>query len=462
MLCCIVFAAMLGGTGCANIIPPTGGPKDTLPPVLMSALPKDSAVNIKNSKITLTFDEYVQLDNDVNSMLTVSPNPDQMPLIEARLRTVTIKLRDSLKPNTTYAINFGKALKDVNEGNPYKNFTYVFSTGSTIDDGSITGNVKIAETGQADSTLIVVLHRNLNDTAVRTVKPDYFTRLDSAGNFKFSFLPHEKFNVFVLPDDYSKKYDDSTKTFAFYNETVEASTNPQPIKMYAYQEVKSKEKPSSAAATQPGKGKSKKEDNYIRMSTNLDNNQQDILGQFVVTLNKPATKFDSSLILLTDTSFHTLKGFSVKQTDTSGLQFTLSYKWVENHPYKLLIKKDAFTDSAGNTTAKTDTFSFKTKREIDYGSIRIHFNNLDLSKNPVLQLMDGDVLVQSVVLTSNEWYQQFFNPGEYEMRILNDDNKNGVWDPGNYNKKIQPEIVRRISRKLTIKANQDSEADVNL
>src|SRR5215831_2470481 len=154
-------------TGCANIIPPTGGPRDSLPPVLVGASPKDSTTNFHSKTVALTFDEYVQLDDNINEEFIMSPTPDNAPFPEGKLRTVTVKLRDSLKPNTTYLLDFGNAIKDVNEGNRLKNFVYVFSTGDAIDNGTISGNVSVAETGEADSTLIVLLHENLNDTAVK-------------------------------------------------------------------------------------------------------------------------------------------------------------------------------------------------------------------------------------------------------------------------------------------------------
>ncbi len=94
-------------------------------------------------KIVLVFNEYVQLDN-IQQNLIVSPNPKNVPFIDSKLKTVTIRLKDSLEPNTTYSINFGNALKDVNEGNASKRFTYIFSTGSHIDGNIISGKVLLA------------------------------------------------------------------------------------------------------------------------------------------------------------------------------------------------------------------------------------------------------------------------------------------------------------------------------
>jgi hypothetical protein len=453
------ISAISVAPGCANIIPPTGGPKDTLPPVLMTATPRDSTLNFKSNKITLEFDEYVQLDNNLNEQLIVSPNPDNIPIIEAKLRTVTIKLKDSLKPNTTYSIDFGRALKDINENNVLKNFTYIFSTGDNLSDGMITGNVKLAETGEVDSQLLVVLHANLNDSAIKKLKADYYTRLDSSGNFHFNYLPNEKFRVFVLPNDYSKKYDDSTKMFAFYNDTVEASTTPSKIQLYAYQERIPQEKP----VTSSGSGNKKSnEPRNLKLTTNLESNEQDLLDSFQLVLSKRVAKFDSSKIVLTDTNYHPISSYRVVQSDTTGKNFALIYQWKENEHYKIIIDTSAFADSLGFKLSKNDTIIFKTKRESQYGSIRLHFNNLDFSRNPVLQLVQKKMIAQSVSLTGKDWYQKLFTPGEYEMRILYDTNKNGVWDPGNFETKRQPEIVEKIKRPLITKANWDNEIDINM
>ena len=118
-----------------------------MPPVLIKAEPKDSALHFNANRITLTFNEYVQIDPQALQSIITSPNPVQQPFAQSHLQTVTVRLKDSLEPNTTYSINFGNAIKDVNENNPYKNFTYVFSTGNSIANGELSGKVQLAETG---------------------------------------------------------------------------------------------------------------------------------------------------------------------------------------------------------------------------------------------------------------------------------------------------------------------------
>jgi len=248
--------------------------------------------------------------------------------------------------------------------------------------------------------------------------------------------------------------------FAFYNTTVDPDSNNQSIKLYAYQEYKTKEK-TSTAPSEPTTKKGQTENKNLRLTTNIEGGEQGLLNDLVLTVNRKAINFDSSKIALTDSNFHRVRNYTITP-DTSFINFSVHYNWAEDENFKLIIQKDAFADSAGNTLAKNDTLSLKTKKESDYGSIRLHFSNLDLSKNPVLQFVQEDKIVKSVPLTSIEWTRKLFEPGEYNLRILYDDNKNGVWDPGNFSEKRQPEIVQPVSRKLNIKGNWDNEVDIIL
>ncbi len=452
-------------SSCANIIPPGGGPRDSLPPVLVKSFPSDSSLHFNAKKITLTFNEYVLLDNNLSDNLIVSPAPALLPIIQSNLKVVTIVLKDSLKPNTTYSFNFGKAIKDVNEGNVAKNFTYLFSTGDKLDVGKLAGKVVLAETGAVDSTLLVMLHSNLNDTSIKKNAPDYFTRLDGKGNFVFRNIAPAQYNVFVLPNEYSKKYDDSTKMFAFLNNSVliaDSGSTP-PAMLYAYQQFKptDKKKVGNTPSTTKKKPKKETENQKLRYATTAKAGPQDLLTPFSFSFPGRVDSFDTAKIVLLDTNFHQIKGYSF-ETDTALTKFDLQYKWPENTFFKIIVQKDAFKDSAGNTLAATDTITFKTKRESEYGSIRLHFNNVKLAKNPVILLLQDNKIIKAVALTGNEWFQQLFSPGEFELRVLYDNNKNGVWNPGDYSKKLQPEVVDLIPRKLTIKANVDNEVDITL
>src|SRR5690606_24091384 len=154
LLCYLLPAALIlfiagTGTGCASIVPPTGGPKDTLPPILVNASPADSTLSFTGNRIVLTFDEFVQVDNPQQNML-ISPVPKTNPVVQVKLRTITSQIKDTLDENTTYSLDFGKTIKDINEGNILRNYRYMFSTGTWFDSLSLGGKVTVAETGKAD------------------------------------------------------------------------------------------------------------------------------------------------------------------------------------------------------------------------------------------------------------------------------------------------------------------------
>jgi len=449
------------GSSCANIIPPGGGPKDSIPPHLVSALPKDSSINVKTKQIVLTFDEYVEM-KDAQTNLIISPVPKNFPIVDYKLKNVTLKLRDSLESNTTYSFDFGNSIKDVNEGNIAKNFMYVFSTGKIVDYNKFSGSVILAETGKFDSTLIVVLHKNLNDTAIKKIRPRYYTRVDGKGNFAFSNLPEGKFAVYVLPNDYSKKYDDSTKLFGFSDTVITISKSTPPVVIYAYEEMKPKPKsaPANVNANKVNSGKNaSKEDKRLRITTNLENGLKDVL---IPTLQLIFTRklklVDSSKIVLTDTNYHPLKDYPIS-LDSTKTKLSIQYNWPTETNFRLLLAKDAVTDTTGTMLTKGDTLKFATKKGTDYGSIRLRFAHPDFSKNLVLQLMQNDKIVESIPITEKEVNRKLYQPGEYDLRVLYDRNKNGIWDTGNFKEKIQPEVVHFINRKLLVKANWDNEMD---
>lgn len=444
-------------TSCANIIPPSGGDRDSLPPILVSAIPKDSAVNVSPKLITLTFDEFVSLQ-DVNSNLIVSPTLKDNPIVDNKLKNVTIKFKDSLEANTTYSLNFGNAIKDVNEGNVIKNFRFVFSTGNSIDNFSYRGKVVLAEKGTVDSTLIVLLHNNTSDTAIYKNRPRYFTRINGKGVFEFNNLSGGYYTAYVLPNDFSKKYDDSTKLFAFRIEPLLINSKTITDTFYVFEAFKRK----TATTSTPSATTASKTDTRLKYTHNLENGNQDLLSPLELKFGKPIKKIDSSKLLFTDSSFNPVKPSRISLDSTRTI-LSLHFPWKEQTRFNLILLKDALEDTAGIGLIKSDTLKFTTKKETEYGSIRLRFNNINLQKNPILQFIQSDKIIESVPLTSNELIRKLFKSGNFEMRILYDTNKNGVWDTGAFGKvKRQPEIVQLISKPLSVRANWDNEVNIEL
>ena len=447
-------------SGCANIIPPSGGPRDTLPPKLINAFPKDSATNVVSKTITLNFDEFVDVKS-IQENLVVSPIPKNLPLIDYKLRSVTVRFKDSLEPNTTYSLNFGDAIKDVNEGNIFKNFTYVFSTGKTIANGTFSGKVLIAETGKIDSSLIVILHRNLNDTAIFKDKPRYYAKVDGKGGFKFKNIENGIYAAFVLPNNYTKKFEDSTKPFAFLNKPIIVNDTTKAPTFYAYQEKKNKQGGGFGGnflAPTSSKANAAKEDKRLRFSNSFEGNLQDLLRNNIeLTFNRKLYQFDSSKILLCDTFNKPIVNFKVTLDTTKKIVQIKYGSWKDDMPMHLIVLKDAIADTNGVSLIKSDTLKFFTKKESEYGSVKLRFTELDLSKHPVLQFTQGDKVVDAVTLTSKEFYRKLYKPGDYELRILFDDNSNGIWDSGNFKNKLQPEVVFVLKQNFVFKANWDNE-----
>jgi hypothetical protein len=454
------FITLISGSGCANIIPPSGGPRDSLPPLLLGVTPADSTRNFKDNRIVFDFDEYIEVQN-VQENVLVSPVPQINPYIESKLKTVTVRLKDSLEPNTTYSINFGNAIKDFNEGNVLKNFTYVFSTGPAIDSMQLTGNVILAETGKIDTTIIVMLHTSFEDSAIIKERPRYIARLDNQGKFTFNNLPPDTFALYALKDvGGSHRYMSKTQLFAFADTPVNLRQQTQPITLYAY--VKEEAKPVTSAATATNtKGANKDQDKRLKFSTNVSGAPLDLFSNLELNFEQPLKTLDTNLVrLYSDSAFTPVDGYAIIP-DSSRKLVTVKAPWVENKEYHLILDQAFAEDSLGKKLLRNDTLNFFTRKATDYGSVRIRFRNLGNYTNPVLQFVQNDVITNSFPLLSDNFFRAMFLPGDYELRILNDENKNGVWDPGNFfGKRLQPEIVKPIERKLNIKPNWENEFEI--
>jgi uncharacterized protein (DUF2141 family) len=443
-------------TGCANIIPPGGGPRDSIAPKLVVALPKDSATNVHTKNFLLSFDEYVTLQG-LQENLIVSPTVKNTPIIDYKLKNVTIKFKDSLEENTTYTLDFGKALVDVNESNMAKGFRYIFSTGNTIDNATYNGHVVIAATGKIDSTLIVVLHNNVNDTSIYKNTPRYYTRVDGKGNFSFRNLAPGTYAAYVIPTNFSRKYDDSTNYFGFLNEQVLVTEKTKSDTIYAFEEFKKTEKKIYATTN----NKDTKEDKRLKYNASFNNGEQDLLGPLELTFAKKIILKDSGAIKLVDTNFVSKEDFTLT-LDSTATKLSIGYNWPAGEPFKLMLPKGSVTDSLGNTTAKSDTLSFYTKKEIDYGLIKFKFPTIDTTRHPVLQIIERDQIINSYPLSSNQLVIKRYKPGSYELRILFDTNKNGIWDTGSFKlNKRQPEIVIEIPKPISVRNNWDNEITVS-
>lgn len=194
----------------------SGGEKDTTPPEVVNCSPNNASVNFYNNEFTLSFNEYVKLNN-INEKLIISPPLNEQPEVILKGKKVQIKFKtDSLLPNTTYNFNFSDAIADNNENNAMSGFVYAFSTGSVIDSLQMSGTVIDAYTMLPVEGVYVSLYQKDTDSLFNTQRPDYLGRTDKNGWFSIPFLSDNVYNIYAIKDEnYNYLFDQATEPIAF-------------------------------------------------------------------------------------------------------------------------------------------------------------------------------------------------------------------------------------------------------
>jgi len=227
-----LFLAAAALVQCARRGNPTGGPKDLDPPILIRAEPDNMTTEFKAKKIRLYFDEYITL-KDIQEQLIISPPLKYTPEISPQggaSKYVEIKIKDTLRENTTYTFNFGQSIVDHNEGNPSSYLTYVFSTGSYIDSLTVSGVVKDAFNRKAEEFISVMLYEidtAYTDSTVFQKPPNYITNtLDSTVIFTLNNLKDGKYAMFALKDAAKNNtFDQNADKIAFIKDTINLPTD---------------------------------------------------------------------------------------------------------------------------------------------------------------------------------------------------------------------------------------------
>ncbi len=453
-------------TQCANIVPPGGGARDTIPPRLVYVSPHDSSLHFNSQRVTFYFNEFVELDNVIEKMI-VSPTLKRTPTVTAKLRTVTLIIKDTLQPNTTYTFNFGDAVKDVNERNPIEDFQYVVSTGNYLDSLQITGKLIMAETGKPDSNVAVMLYSNMTDSAVSKEKPLYLSKTKGDGSYRFKNLKPGTYRIFALKEeDRDFQYTQHTEYIAFADSAIHLTKNISGINLGLFREkdtAKAEEKEVQPAEPTPPPKQAKKP--KLVTGTDVGGGKQELGDSLTLTFNFPIKKLDSSRMQLLEDTLHKPVQFSLHRADTTATKFKLVYNWKPGKPYELILPKGFATDTSGLETAKSDTVRFSAKGIDDYGIVKITLHIGDSARNVlpedtsayqfVAQLVSNKEVKYSGVLVNGAWERGLIQPGEYEIRILVDENRNGIWDTGVYygKPKKQPERVFSYKETINIKKN---------
>ena len=222
----LLLMLVIIGCSCASMGTPDGGPYDEMPPKFVGSTPRIYAVNAKNQKLELEFDEFIKLEKASEKVVVSPPQLDQ-PEIKVLGKKVVVELIDTLKDSTTYTIDFSDAIVDNNEGNPMGHFTYSFSTGSSIDTMEVSGTVLNAADLEPIKGIQVGLHKNLNDSAFTKLPFDRVSRTDSRGHFSIRGVAPGKYRIYALMDgNQNYLFDSKTEAIAFSDSIIIPSMMP--------------------------------------------------------------------------------------------------------------------------------------------------------------------------------------------------------------------------------------------
>ncbi len=205
---------------CANQGMPTGGPRDSIPPFLVETLPGMRSTGFTGKEVRLTFNEYI-IPDQVSEELVVSPPLTKRPSVRTKSRSLIVAFNEELRKDVTYSLDFKNSVADNNERNPYLGLRMLFSTGTTIDTLRVAGMVKDAASLDPKEKILVMLHSNLQDTAVTATIPDYVARTDTRGLYLFDNVKEGTYLLYALNDaNNNMKYDAGAEEFAFYDSLI--------------------------------------------------------------------------------------------------------------------------------------------------------------------------------------------------------------------------------------------------
>jgi uncharacterized protein (DUF2141 family) len=521
-----VISTLLLLFGCASIQTPQGGPKDTTPPKVLSMTPKNQTRNFNAKKIVIEFDEYFNLKDEFKEF-SISPDQEKAPELKKRGKRLEINLQDSLEKNTTYTLNFGKSVADVNEGNVVKNLSYVFSTGPEIDSLSVSGKVINSLSDEPEKDVTVFILPIERDTLFGKKRPSIYTTTDSAGTYKLNNLRKGTYKVYAVKENSGggdKIYQQISDEVGFVKEPIVIDKNLENIDLQIFkelapefrvlerklnndgsilitfnQQLKSpKITVTEPAALDAGKkvflnktndttkiwlndmsfdsvkvaindqGKllqtlnftRGKKDTYTRdvtISDNLSGGKLNPYQQFTLTFPFPVTAADPTKIILLEDSVKR-NTFEVIKDSVDFLKYYIKYPWKIKKTYDLKLGAGTFT-AIFNAKNKEINKRFSLESADAYTTLLLNVTVPDTSKRYVVQFLSEkkDIIKSFPVGKNQKITFSKYPAGKYMIRVIYDDNKNGIWDTGNVKEGFQPEKVWYLKALMDLKPNWERE-----
>lgn len=504
----------------------TGGPKDEEPPVFVKASPPNLSTSFKAKEIRIYFDELVTINDAQKVIVSppMENKPDITP-IGYPAKFIRVRFKDSLLPETTYNINFGSSIVDNNEKNELGFFQYVFSTGKVLDSLTFKGSVRDAFSQVPEKNISVFLYEvneEFKDSVVFNGLPRYISNTLDSTAFEFKNLKAGKYKLVALQDK-SKNYlfEPKQDKIGFLSETISIPEDSiaeltlfkeEPEFKFVRAKQLSKNKFSvgyEGKLIEPKLSLFGIETDTIK-TTFFKEPEKDTLNfwvkpffaqdsililaqskiktdtitsrykdQYKDSLNVSAVsrtlKLKEDLVLTANTPFYKVNNDSINLIDQDTLpvsfkhkiddfknELNFSFDKKEETNYVLQLLPGAITDFIDN---KNDTINIKinTLAEAEYGKLVLSISNLEGAQN-IIQLLQGEKIKEEITVSENTAMLTFesLKPGDYTVRFIFDENKNGIQDTGNYLQNLQPEKVFYYPKPITVRSNWDVQQDINL
>lgn len=469
----LAICTAMGIYSCANIVMPRGGPVDETPPEIVSISPSDSNKNIKPKKIEVRTSKYMEV-KDLDKYLTFSPVIDVKPTVISYGKRIEIKLVDSLlKPNTTYKLSLGNALVDNRESTPIKDFSYVFSTGAAFDSLQITGKIISVLTGKPDTMASVLLYElDVPDSAITTVKPTYYAKVDRNGQFIIDLLPNKPYKIIAITDeDQNMLYTPAKESIAFLDTFVVPQMKyEQPLVLLTFLEKDTAK--DAITTTTPRAEKldrfannkpkdSKNAPAYtVAVDTTVKERTFDVTDTLRIELNTPLTIQDERKVYLSYAKDN-VEAEAITKIIQDSTSIKIVSQWQEGLVYTLRLVKGWAKDTA-DAEVVPGKYSFKTKSKEDYATLRINFDSTYMNSIYYAVVIDKEnptdtLLHQKVTLSQYEI--KYMNPGEYLLYLYEDTNLDGQWTTGSYAERLQPEKILNNKTPIVLRKGWENEID---
>lgn len=502
-------------TNCANIKQPTGGDKDEINPTMIKSIPEHNSTNFKGEEIVVYFDEQIESKNLLQELI-ITPDDEISYKEVPGKKYIKLKLKDTLRSNTTYNFNFGNSIVDITEKNPSDNARIAFSTGPNIDTAKISGRIINMHTQKPIENAIALLHYNLDTLDPEKHKPTYFAKSDDDGYFTIENLPIDTFRLYAIEDaNNNLLYNYGKENISEYNERVipsnhdstdytlyVSSQDTRPLKMISSEHL------YNASKIKFNKGLYSYEINDTLVSKKTDKERSllifhkisshDSIAIPISVTDSVNNNFDTTIYIKSNPDGDTLsfdftltlepKSDNIKSIPSDiKISFSLPLKSAVldtftlikddtdtlinfNYQYNLLNINELkiITDKIN---AQKANFSFSGVEIISVfndtiENLRIDYKIPDETKfgqiqgsiqtnkeNIILELINSSYKVVKSLQVDKSFDFIYIEPGSYRLRAIEDSNGNGKWDSGNHQTDTPPENVFIDEEEILIKAN---------